>query len=57
MVENKIYIDDLYGAMLSHIGQLRSDDGCHYTSAGSNFFAERVVNSIKNLSAVKKNDS
>jgi acyl-CoA thioesterase-1 len=46
MVDNGIAINDLYAEMLPHLAQLQSADNVHYTSAGYDFLAQRVVDSI-----------
>jgi len=54
MRENKIPIDDLFADVLPRVGELRAEDGCHYTPEGCEFLAARVAKSIsKELAAPK----
>ena len=46
MLDNGIAINDLYTEMLPHLAQLQGADNVHFTPAGYNFLAQRVVDSI-----------
>ena len=48
MIENAIPINDLYGEMLTHVGRLQGDDGCHFTPEGYAFLAQRVAERVLN---------
>ena len=46
MLDNGIAINDLYTEMLPHLAQLQDADNVHFTPAGYDFLAQRVVDSI-----------
>lgn len=54
MRETKVPTDDLYADVQPRIGELRSDDGCHYTPAGYEFLAERVAESISKALGISR---
>lgn len=54
MREHGIAVDDLYAEVLPRVGELRMDDGCHFTDAGNDFLAERVARSIMTACAPVK---
>ena len=57
MDENGIPSDDLYTAVLPRIAELRAEDGCHYTAAGSDFLAERVAQSVNEELAKRQHEA
>lgn len=55
VMENaQVPINDLYSASLPHLIELQTRDGVHFTSAGSEFLAGNVAESIRQTLAARK---